>query len=469
MRGIMDFPFAINNHVLIASEMMQMRLNVNRENFETLKAACYEEHAKCKDEVVTLAGKPIDVGSPTQVAKFLYGELKLKPKFNRKTNKPTTDENAIRELRVEYPKHKELLNALIKERHIKKKIESYIEIQFDEDGLIGYSANPAGTETNRWSFSKSPRDRGFNVQTAPKVIRLAIEAPAGRVFIAPDLPQADARIVAWDAECEKLIQLFLNPKVHFHLENCIRMGAVPGSPFAGITREIAYGVDENGNAWKDKDPRYTTGKAMGHAANYRMAARRLAMELGISPKDAQTILDIYLHQLYPQIERWQSGLKERVKKCGYLETPFPFLRRRTFYGAWGEQVNRFKIENTTWNEMCAHIPQSAVADIINTGMEKLWKEYPHVRFHKHDHDSFLASVPTARLGECAQLALDALRVELVLHSRPLTMTPEMQYGTNYGALVEWKGEAEPDFAKLKATEAKKLDPAKLRKDLYGYY
>lgn len=465
----MTFPFAINNHVALASEMMQMRLDVNQPNFALLKDACYEEHTKCKENIVRLAGKPIDVGSPKQVAEFLYRELALKPKINRATGKPTTDENALRELRVEYPKHKELLNAFIEERHIKKKIESYIEIQFDEDGKIGYSANPAGTETNRWSFSKSPRDRGFNVQTAPKVIRLAIEAPVGRVFIAPDLPQADARIVAWDAQCERLIKLFCDPSVHFHLENCIRMGAVPGSPFAGVTREIAYGVDVNGNAWKDKDPRYTTGKAMGHAANYRMAPKRLAMELGIELHDARTILDIYLHQLYPEIERWQNELKERVRRCGYLETPWPFERRRTFYGAWGELLNRFKLENTTWNEMCAHIPQSAVADIINTGMEKMWLTYEHVRFHKHDHDSFLASVPCERLGEAAALALDCLRVELRLHGRPLTMTPEMQYGTNYGALVEWKGEAEPDYAKLAATMAKKLDPAKLRKDLYGYY
>jgi DNA polymerase I-like protein with 3'-5' exonuclease and polymerase domains len=464
MSSTMDFPFTINNHVSIASEMMQMRLPVDGSNYELLKELCYDEATKCKAEVNRCVGRDLDTGSWKQCQDFLYKELGLKVKINRKTGKPTTDENALRELRVEYPQHKELLNAFIKERHIAKKIESYIEVRFDEDGSLGYGANPAGTETNRWSFNKSPRDRGCNAQTLPKVMRLMCKAPAGRVFIAPDLPQADARIVAWDARCERLIELFSNPAIHFHLENCIRMGQVPGSPFAGVTREVAYA-----RGWKDNDPRYVTGKAMGHAANYRMAAKRLAMELGISIRDARVVLDIYLHQMYPEIERWHFALKERIRKTGYLETPFPFHRRRVFYGAWGELVLRGKLQNSTWNEACAHIPQSAVADIVNTGMERLWYAEPSVRFHLHGHDSYLASVPRADLGRIATAAMEHLKVELRIHDRPLEMIPDMQYGENYGALVGWQGEAEPDDAKLAGYLAKKLDAEDIRKQLYGYY
>ena len=461
-----DFPFTINNHVLLASEMMQMRLPVDGSNFELLKTLCYEEHSKCQAEVQQHVGREINVGSSKQVHEYLYKDLGLKIKLKHTPHgpKPTADENALRELRVEYPQHKEMLNAFIKERHIKKKIESYIEIQFDEDGMLGYGANPAGTETNRWSFNKSPRERGCNPQTLPKVMRLMCKAPEGRVFIAPDLPQADARIVAWDAQCERLIELFLNPKIHFHLENCIRMGAVAGSPFAGITREIAYA-----QGWKDQDPRYTTGKAMGHAANYRMAAKRLAMELGIELREAKQVLDIYLHQMYPEIERWHYTLKERIRKQGYLETPWPFQRRRVFYGAWGELMLRGKLATTTWNEACAHIPQSAVADIVNTGMEKLWLGRDYVRFAKHDHDSYLASVPVDCLADACAYALEALKVTLRIHDRPLTMVPDMQIGTNYGAMYSWKVGESFDSEKDRQAIEKQLDEGKIRKALYGYY
>jgi DNA polymerase I-like protein with 3'-5' exonuclease and polymerase domains len=469
-------PFTINNHIALASEMMQVRLRVNQDHYAMLKQIASEEHTKCKAEVEGYTYSGFNVGSSKDVHGFLYGKaagqlgLKVKLKHTPQGMRPTADENALRELRVEAPQHKELLNAFIKERHIKKKIESYIDVQFDEDGCIGYSANPAGTETNRWSFSKSPRERGFNPQTTPKVMRLMVEAPAGSIFICPDLPQADARIVAWDAQCERLIELFNDSTKQFHLENCIRLAGAPGSPFAGITRDIAYGTNDAGQPWKEYSiDQYTTGKAMGHAANYRMQAKRLAMELGIAVSDARKLLDIYLHQLYPEIARWQYSIKERVAKVGYLETPWPMLRRRTCYGAWAELMLRGKIADPTWNELCAHIPQSVVADIVNVGMEKLWEEADYVRFHKHDHDSYLASLPVARLGDGCRVALDGLRVTLRLHDRPLTMVPEMQYGRNYGALVEWKGEAEPDMARIEAAERKVLDEEKVRKSLYGYY
>jgi len=440
---------------------MQTRLRLNSTNYDVLKQLCYEEQEHCRQKVFDLVGRHINVGSPKQVCDFLYNELKLKAKKNHKTGGLTSDENALRELRVEYPQHKPVLNAFIEDRKITKKIDSYIEVVFDEDGYIPYSANPPGTETNRWAFSKSPRDRGLNVQTLPKVMRVMCDAPPGRAFICPDLPQADARIVAWDARCERLIELFLNPNIHFHLENCIRL--------FGLTKEEAYGKDEHGIPWKDRDPRYVLGKAMGHAANYRMAAKRLAMELGIDLPEAKRLLNFYLFGLYPEIPRWHNTIKERISKVGVLETPWPFERKRTFYGAWGELMLRGKLAETTWNEACAHIPQSAVADIVNTGMAGLWKDKPYVWFHKHDHDSYLASVPIDLLGDACRAALDHLRVELRIHGRPLTMVPEMQYGQNYGLLVEWKGEEQFDYEAWWPKVSKKLEPEKLRKDLYGYY
>lgn len=452
----MSFPFAINNHVAIASEMMQMRLRLNEPNYAMLKELCYEEWEKCKEKVTQLAGKPINVGSPKQVQQLLYRDLGLKAKFKRGSQNATSDENALRELRLQYPQHKELLNAFIEERHIKKKIESYIEIELDEDRSIPYSANPAGTETNRWSFSKSPRNRGLNAQTLPKSMRLMCDAPALRIFICPDLPQADARIVAWDARCDRLIRLFEDSSIHFHLENCMRL--------FGLSKEQVYD-----SHFKSEDPRYTQGKAMGHAANYRMAAKRLAMEIGIGTKEAQSLLNKYLHQLYPEIERWHIEIKDRIRQSGGLTTPKPFQRHRVFYTAWSELMLRGKISNESWNAACAYIPQSAVADIVNVGMEKLWLGRPDVRLHKHDHDSYLASVPVDNIGSACRFALESLRVTLTIHDRPLEMVPEMSVGTNYGQMVEWKGEETLTDLMPRLEKKMELDREKVRKDLYGYY
>ena len=434
---------------------MQLRLRLNRPNYELLSTILREEAQKAHQAVVAQVGREINVGSSQQLGRLLFDELRFPRKGNRKTGKVTTDENALRELRVERPAHKELLNAIIAEKHIRKKIESYIEVEFDEDGYIPFSANPAGTETNRWAFSKSPTGRGLNVQTLPKSMRIMCDAPSGSAFICPDLPQADARIVAWDAKCESLIRLFDDPTRHYHLENCLRLFRLP--------REEVYAP-----AFKD-DPRYVLGKAMGHAANYRMAPKRLAVELGISVAEATRLLGVYLHQLYPEIERWQYAIKERIQREGGLRTPKPFERWRVFYKAWAEMLLTGKLSNGSWNEGCAHIPQSTVADIVNVGMEALWRDVKDVRFHLHHHDSFLASVPGDRLGVVCEAALEGLRVTLTIHDRPLLMEPEMQVGTNYGQMVVWKGERTLGELEGRLKVKMAIDEGKLRKELYGYY
>jgi hypothetical protein len=154
---------------------------------------------------------------------------------------------------------------------------------------------------------------------------------------------------------------------------------------------------------------------------------------------------------------------------GYLETPWPMLRRRTCYGAWAELMLRGKISDPTWNELLAHIPQSVVADIVNVGLERVWQEIPYARVHLHNHDSYLVSVPRDKLGEACEQALGFMRVELRLHDRPLKMEPEMTVGTNYGVMVPWKGEQVFDEEQYKSAYAKGIDPEKARKSLYGYY
>lgn len=283
-----------------------------------------------------------------------------------------------------------------------------------------------------------------------------IDAPPGRIFISPDLPQADARIVAWDAQCISMIKALSDPTRHLHIENCNRLFGhklIPGTP---ETEEYQNG-DE-----------YRQGKAMLHAANYRMSAKRLAIELGLDLRSAKQLLERYFH-LYPEIPLWHNTIKSRLTEKGFLETPPPFNRRRLFYTAYAELLNTGKISNESWNSACSWIPQSAVADIINWGLRRLKNEFGDaVWVLKHDHDSYLVAIPPARLGSIAATAINMLKIPLVLHDRQLVMVPEMKYGLNYGMLIDWKGEEVPDYGALEVKKTQALDTNKLCSELYGY-
>ena len=273
-----------------------------------------------------------------------------------------------------------------------------------------------------------------------------IEAPPGRIFISPDLPQADARIVAWDSQCHSMIQALSDSTRHIHLENCERL----------FGRKVT----------KD-EPEYVQGKAMLHAANYRMAPKRLAVELGLDIRSAKRLLEKYF-SLYPEIPQWHNTILSRVREKGYLETPPPFSRKRLFYTAMAELLNTGKISTETWNSACSWIPQSAVADIINWGLRRLKNEYGEtVWLHKHDHDSYLVSIPVLLQREIIPRALGQLQIPLTLHGRVLTMVPEMSVGFNYGLMVPWTN-VPLNRGEWWNQVHSKMDETKLRKELYGY-
>ncbi len=314
--------------------------------------------------------------------------------------------------------------------------------------LIPSSWNPAGTESNRWAASKSPKGRGLNSQTVPKVMRIMVDSPPGRMFLQPDLPQADARVVAWDARCVSMIELFLDDARHIHLENCEKL----------FKRKITK-----------EDLEYTQGKAMIHAANYRMMAKRLAMELGIKVAEAKRLLSDYFI-IYPEIPVWHATQKNKVKANGYLETPFPF-RKRTFYKAIAELMLTGKISNDSHNEICAWVPSSTVADLITKGLRKVWDLLPDVRLHHHGHDSFLLSFVPSKLKEVAEVVIESLKIPLVIHGRELLMVPEVEVGYSWGLMFPWQGEGEVtrEMWMEKVRKSGKMDREKIRKELYGYY
>ena len=321
---------------------------------------------------------------------------------------------------------------------------------------LPFSVNPFGTVSNRWTFSKSSRNRGTNASTLPKVIRLMIDAPPGRIYISPDLPQADARVVAWDAQCLSMIQALSDTTRHIHLENCSRLFGHPRFVPDSTTAKEYQSGDE-----------YKQGKAMLHAANYRMGPQRLAVELGVDLRRAKELLQKYF-TLYPEITQWHNTIRDRICNQGYLETPAPFNRKRLFYTAWAEKLNTGKISTATWNSACSWIPQSAVADIINWGLRRLKNQYrDRVWLHKHDHDSYLVSIPWQDQEEIIPVAMEQLRITLTIHSRPLLMEPEMCVGYNYGLMVGWTGKLLSQQTWWGQVQGK-LEEEKMRKELYGY-
>ena len=410
----------VRKELSCALEMQRTRLPIDEAKRLELKTIIEGELQSVQTLLGSQTGKELNVNSPKQIQEYLYETLGLPQKFHHKTRRLSADDTAVKELISSHPTHKAKLDLLLGARHLRKLLSSYINVELDPDGLLPGTWTVPGTETGRWSSGKSPRGRGANLQTLPKPIRYMVIPPEGRVFIQADLSQAEARVVAFLAKCQGLMDLFADGSRSVHGENA----------------RAIFGHDVE----KDS-PEYVTAKKCIHAAHYRMTSRKFALEAGLPLKRADEILEGY-HQLYPEIRRWHEEVKHQVLTTGVLTTPFG--RNRTFYTALGEVLLVGRISNDSWKDACSYLPQATVPDVTNHLMLAVWESCV-CWLHHQGHDSFILSVPEGREGETCLLIREVETRQqalnpVVIHGRTLSIPVDISWGYNMFHMMKWSGE-----------------------------
>jgi DNA polymerase I-like protein with 3'-5' exonuclease and polymerase domains len=286
------------------------------------------------DESVPLLGIPINPRSHVQVKDFLRAK---KFRLPTKRGKETSDVTALLKLQQKYPNEKSL-QVLIDLSEKNKAISSYLKPMPYPDGRMRYSMRVCGTDTNRWGCTKDPWDNGFNAQTMPKWYKKAIQAPPGWLLYEVDLKQADARVVAWDAN-EPTLMRFFNENRDIH----------------------RYVASQLFNSLEDAitDPQRQLGKKCGHASNYGMRAPTLVDQclleegLVLSVMQADQMIRGY-YRLMSQIPVWHQRIQQELRRTKKLTTPLG--RERYFYG---------RLEDETYRAAYAFKPQSIVCDTID--------------------------------------------------------------------------------------------------------
>ena len=441
----------------VAIEMQRNKLKLNKDWHFKLANYLTDERTKTHQELTTLINTEINVKSWDQVQQLLYVDLKLPIKKKHTTGNTTTEENALKELRAEYPECL-ALNLILKERHLRTKESNNINVQFDNnpDGSLslGYMANIAGTKSGRWAFSKSPKWRGSSPQTIPKVMRLMYEPPSGSVFWQRDLSQAEVRVVAWLANCRFLLDVFAGKYGPYKIHSIVG-GMVWKVPPGDITEA--------------KDIlRYDTAKSGVHAYDYMIQAKRLAVEANISLQMAQEFIAKY-EALVPEISSWWQQIKQTVIKTGKLTTPMGRVRQA--YKACGMLANTGEISDEILRDLVSYIPQSTVPDVLNEGMWELWNKLGWVRWHQQGHDSYLASGDPKRTAEFAEKSEIAADVHFSTLRSDCFIPSEFQWGYLWGAMLKYKS-GEPTTYEAWQSRAKQegyFEEEKIKTKLYSLF
>lgn len=410
--------------IILDMQVRGVKIDVKKRalHAERMKKEGVDLQKKLDDAV----GHEINVNSPKQMADFLYVELGLPIQMDRKTGRKSTNELALKNLSK--IANSPLFDTILSIRERRKIVSTYLEADLDDDGRYRSSYLISGTETGRLASRASSFGTGGNLQNVPKGICREVFIPdEGCMFMAADLSQAEARVVAYLAEDEALMEMFDS-----------------GGDVHTKVAAMLFQKDEKDVTKEER----VLGKTIVHASNYSMGPRSFAEHTGMSFRDARERLNTY-HVTFPKIKLWHMDVARELRRSKTLVTPMG--RRRSFFGRWNDALLR---------DGYAYIPQSTVSDVILKGMARLYEALPDcckIVFNIHDEIVIQASIKPPSVFfrktvnfdkgtvECAKgverdmawvdilerIMIDCMTIPIEIKGRTLTIPVNVTTGMNW--------------------------------------
>jgi DNA polymerase-1 len=246
------------------------------------------------------AGGKFNLGSPKQIQEILFGQLKLPIRAKTATGQPSTAEDVLQELALDYA-----LPKLILEHRGLSKLKSTYTDRLPEQvnlrsGRVHTSYHQAVAATGRLS-SSDPNLQNIPVRTAEgRRIRQAFIASPGYRLLAADYSQIELRIMAHLSGDPGLVKAFVDGE-DVHRATAAEIMGVPLDQVTGEARRSA--------------------KAINFGLIYGMSAFGLAKQLGIDRGAAQTYVDRYFAR-YPGVKAYMDATRENARERGFVETVF---------------------------------------------------------------------------------------------------------------------------------------------------
>jgi len=351
------------NGVLIDSVKLAGQSRELGEKMLAIEAQAYEA-----------AGQPFNLNSPKQIQEILFDKLQLPVKKKTPSGTPSTDEEVLQELALDYP----LPKILLEYRGMAKLKSTYTDklpqMVNRRTGRVHTSYSQAVAVTGRLA-SSDPNLQNIPVRTLEgRRIREAFIAPAGSCIVSADYSQIELRIMAHLSGDEGLLRAFAN---HEDIHR-----ATAAEVFGAAPDEVS-----------SEQRRYA--KVINFGLIYGMSAFGLAGQLNIERSAAQQYIDRYFTR-YPGVANYMQRTREQAKSQGFVETWFG---RRL----WLPEINGANGMRRQAAERAAiNAPmQGTAADLIKLAMIAVqnWLEREHLntRLIMQVHDELVLEVPETEL------------------------------------------------------------------------
>ena len=347
---------------------------------DTQSAQLGERLVELQKEAFELAGETFNLGSPRQLQVILFEKLGLPIKKKTPKGQPSTAEDVLQELALDYP-----LPKVITEYRGLSKLKSTYTDQLPKQinavsGRVHTSYHQAVAATGRLS-STDPNLQNIPIRTEQgRRIRKAFIAPTGYKLIAADYSQIELRIMAHLSSDAGLLSAF-SQGLDIHKATAAE---VFGRELADVT------ADQRRSA-----------KAINFGLIYGMSAFGLGRQLSIGRGDAQSYIDMYFER-YPGVREYMDKTRTLAAEQGFVETLFG---RRLYL----PEINTSNFQRRQAAERTAiNAPmQGSAADIIKLAMidvdQWLQEAQPDAMMIMQVHDELVLEVRDDQVEEVASI------------------------------------------------------------------
>lgn len=125
-------------------------------------------HAMLPGDAIAPKSKSPWWNSPTQLKKLLYEQCGCPVQTNKKTRRPSTDDQSLEALKTKQPLLRPLFTALQEFRSLGVFKNNFLDTPIEKDSRIRCSFSIAGPETFRFASSSDAFGYGTNLQNIPK-------------------------------------------------------------------------------------------------------------------------------------------------------------------------------------------------------------------------------------------------------------------------------------------------------------
>jgi DNA polymerase-1 len=367
-----------------------------------------EQVVNLEKKILDEVGFQFNIASPKQVGEVLFDHLKLPyPGKKMKSGQYSTDEEILSELAVS----NSICSDILHHRTLMKLKSTYVDalpaLINPGTGRVHTSFNQALVASGRLS-SQGPNLQNIPIRTAEgrKVREAFIPGDDNHLLLSADYSQIELRLIAEISGDEAMIEAF-QQGLDIHTATASRVFGVPIDQVTSDQRRAA--------------------KTVNFSITYGAGASNLSQQLGIKRTEAKELIENYFAQ-YPGLRQYMTGIVEKARKQGYVET---MLGRRRYL----RDINSANGMMRSMSErMAVNTPiQGSAADMIKLAMINIREAFIKGDFRSkmilQVHDELLFDVRKDELDDVRALVFEKMTTAMPNLKVPVLV--EIGVGNNW--------------------------------------